>query len=270
MPEIDFKGIRIHYRESGAGQSVLLLHGGGSSGAQWRKVCALMDGDYRMITMDHYGHGGTSPWPGAPEERTHEAEAKLVREVIKQSGGPVHLVGHSFGGGIALRMVATDVSGISSLVLMEPMAMSMLKHAEETEHYESSQQVAIQFIEHARAGRVEEAWEGFFAANSPGAWQSYSEEVKANFYATTDNIVSGYYANLSHATTPEDCRSITLPTLAAYGEATSPRLRRMTEVIAAAIPECALHPIPEAGHMSPLTHPESVEGMLRAHLERCA
>ena len=38
MPHLNVDGIRVHYRESGQGPSVIFTHGGGSSGAQWRKV----------------------------------------------------------------------------------------------------------------------------------------------------------------------------------------------------------------------------------------
>lgn len=275
MAEIVREGITIHYRESGEGPSVLLLHGGNSSGAQWRKICGMMDGTFRMITMDHYGHGGTSPWPGEPEARTHEAEAALVREVIREvirkPGGPVHLVGHSFGGGIAMRLVAADQSGIISLTLIEPMAISVLEHAGETELHEEACALATGFISDARAGNIELAWERFIDANNtPGTWNSYSGDIQQKCYASTDNIISGFFANLSHATTLGECGNIGLPSLALYGEATPRRLRRMTEVIAGAIPGCALHAIPGAGHMSPLTHPEDVAERLQAHLARCA
>lgn len=267
MPELVREGITIHYRESGEGPTVLLLHGGNSSGAQWRKVCGILDGAYRMITMDHYGHGGTSPWPGATEARTHEAEAALVREMIRESGGPVHLVGHSFGGGISLRLAAADTSEIISLTLIEPMAISVLQDAGETEFHEEARALAARFISDARAGDLEVAWERFIDVNNtPGTWKSYSEDVRQKCYAVTDNIISGFFSNLSHATTLAECGNIALPAMALYGETTPPRYRRMTEIIAGAIPGCALHAIPGAGHMSPLSHPEAVAEQLRAHL----
>ena len=99
-------GIAVRYRETGSGAPVVLLHGGGSSGAQWRRVCEILKDRYRMITANQFGHGGTEPWPGPPERLSHEAEATLVRAVISKVGGSVHLVGHSYGGGVALRLAS--------------------------------------------------------------------------------------------------------------------------------------------------------------------
>ena len=99
MTHLNVQGIKVHYRETGSGTPVVLLHGGGSSGARWRKVCEILADRYRMITIDHYGQGGTDPWPGSPESLSHDEEAKLVRALVKYAGEPVHLVGHSYGGG---------------------------------------------------------------------------------------------------------------------------------------------------------------------------
>lgn len=270
MAHLNVDGIRVHYRESGAGQPVVLLHGGGSSGAQWRQVNRLLEHRYRPITVDHYGFGGTDPWPGSPEQRSHEAEADLVRAVMAHlcHREPVHLVGHSYGGGVALRLLAQDPTPVRSLVLVEPMAMSLLNEAGEEEHYRVLVEIARGFIEDAQAGRSEEAWRTFFDANNgPGAWDALPEEAREKMRPQTDSAISGYFANLGHATTLAECRALTLPVTVLHGAETSPRYRRMTEVIAEAIPGARLESIPGAGHMSMLTHPEAVAELLRAHLE---
>jgi len=48
-------GMAVHCREIGQCPPVLLLHGGGFSGAQWKRVCELLAGCFHMATMDHYG-----------------------------------------------------------------------------------------------------------------------------------------------------------------------------------------------------------------------
>lgn len=270
MSDLDVNGIRVHYRESGAGQPVLLLHGGGSSGAQWRKVNRLLEHRYRLITVDHFGFGGTDPWKGPPEQRSHEAEAELVRAVLAHTcpGETAHLVGHSYGGGVALRLVADTPALWASLVLLEPMAMSVMKEAGEDTHYKDLVEIATGFIENAQAGRIEKAWRVFFDANnSPGAWDALPEETREKMRPQTESATSGYHANLGHTTTLSECRAFTLPTTVFYGGETSPRFRRMTEVIAGAIPGARLEAIPGAGHMSMLTHPEAVAELLGAHLD---
>ena len=266
MPHLEFEGIKVHYRETGSGRPVVLLHGGGSSGAQWRKVTEILADRYRMITMDHYGHGGTDPWPGPPETLSHDAEAPLVKAVIAKVGEPVHLVGHSYGGGVALRLVLQNEPGILSLILMEPQAISVLQHAKEYAFFEESRGLCAAFIASVKAGRAEEGWESFMDSNTrPGTWKSYPADTRGKFLSMTDAVFSSYYAVMNHPTTLEELNTIALPTAAIYGETTSPRLRRLTEIIAGEIPACGLEMISGAGHMSPITHPEAAAEKLEGH-----
>lgn len=263
---LDVDGTTVHCRETGSGTPVLLLHGGGSSGAQWRRVGEILSHRYRVITMDHFGHGGTGPWPDTLASRTHDADAKLVRAVMTHVGESVHLVGHSYGGGIALRLALMDDTGIRSLTLIEPAAMSLLWHGGERTVYDQITEMSNEFIAGARAGRIEEVWQAFIDGNNgPGKWQSIDEKSRNKLFALTDAVASCFHANLNHTTTPDECRSIILPTLAVYGGATPHRFRRMTEMIAEEVPGCQLEVLPGASHMSPLTHPEELAAAFNDH-----
>lgn len=268
MAELRVDAIRVHYRESGRGPPVVLLHGGGSSGAQWRGVVRLLEHRYRLVTVDHYGHGGTDPWPGPPEARTHDAEALLVRAVMDTLGGPVHLVGHSYGGGVALRLVQQAPEAVRSLVLLEPIALSILEHQGEGGLADTYREFARAFIRDARAGELERAWERFIDGNGePGNWACLDAAARERFIAMTEHIVSGWHANLNHATTPAECRGIALSTLLLHGERTRPHFQRIPELLAELIPQSRPQVLPDAGHMASITHPHAVAGALAAHLD---
>ncbi|MCH8888657.1 MAG: alpha/beta hydrolase [SAR324 cluster bacterium] len=269
MPHLNVDGIRVHYREDGQGPPVIFTHGGGSSGAQWRKVCELLAPRWRTITVDHYGHGGTGPWPGAIEARTHEDDARLVRAVMDHAGEPAHLVGHSFGGGVVLRLVLEEPAGVRSLTLLEPIALSLLAEAGETALHEDYMAFANEFLRRVRMGRVETAWEDFMEVNNgPGSWQRLSTEAREKMLGITLGVCSGWHANFNHATTLAECGGIALPTLVMYGDGTHPRFIRLAEILSEHIPGATLETIPGAGHMSPLSHPEALAELLAAHLEK--
>lgn len=104
---IEINVARINYREFGGGDAVvILLHCSASSGAQWRSLSERLGGDHRTVAIDLYGYGKCDDWSGnGPLSLADEAAAVVA--VMSHYEGRVHLVGHSSGGAVALR-VATQ------------------------------------------------------------------------------------------------------------------------------------------------------------------
>jgi pimeloyl-ACP methyl ester carboxylesterase len=88
---------RIDYDEAGDGPTIVLVPGSCSTGAAWRSIIAHLQDEFRCVTTSLLGYGATSERrSGADADMAHEAE--VVEAVIRRTGSPVHLVGHSFGG----------------------------------------------------------------------------------------------------------------------------------------------------------------------------
>lgn len=269
MSDLKVNGVSVGYRVAGGGPTVLLLHSGGSSGAQWREVIQALGESLRTVTVDFHGFGKTDPWPRAPEERTHEADAALALDVLDHAGvgdEPVHVVGHSFGGGVALRLAAGHPERLKSLVLLEPIANSLLEETGDP-LAEDLHTRALGFNRLVADGNPEGAWRGFIDFNNgDGAWEAMPTAFRDKMFSLTDAVVSGWHANLSHATTLDELRAFSLPVSALHGDRTLASYRRITEIVAGEITGCSLTILPGAGHMSPLTHPEAVAAAIEIHL----
>ena len=109
---------RIDYDECGAGPTVVLVPGSCSTGAAWRPMIAAWDGQFRCVTTSLLGYGGTAERRTARDPSiAHEAE--VLESVIRKAGGRVHLVGHSFGGLVALAVALRNRVPLASLVIVE-------------------------------------------------------------------------------------------------------------------------------------------------------
>lgn len=270
MPNLTCGGVSVHYSDTGAGESVVLLHAMGASGAQWKRLAGYLPDHYRLVAVDHYGHGQTGAWPGPPESVTHDAEAEPVRAIIDVLGGAIHLVGHSYGGGVALRLAISGAVSLRSLTLLEPTAMSLLRLAGEQALFEQIRDMATGFVADVAEGREDEAWAGIVDGNAaPGTWDALPEEAKAGMRAMTHTAVGTCYGNLSQRTTPEEIATIDVPALVVCGERTPAFHRRMAEIVSERLPTGALARIPGAGHLAPLTHPEPVAQLIAGHLAAC-
>ncbi len=95
MPQAEFRGVPAHHETWGAGLPLVALHGGGSSGAQWQRLAAVLQDRRRTISPDLIGFGQTGAWP-RPGGLTHDLQADLVAMLAEGAGnGPIDIVGHS-------------------------------------------------------------------------------------------------------------------------------------------------------------------------------
>lgn len=103
------------YRTLGDGpETVAFLHGIGGAKECWQPQLEAFAGSYRAVAWDMPGYGGT---PMLAETGFPGLAAALLELVDRLGPAPVHLVGHSMGGMVALEFVATWPERVRSLVL---------------------------------------------------------------------------------------------------------------------------------------------------------
>ena len=109
----------VAYVEQGNGQPVVVLHSSTGSKGQWRTALAEWTERYRVIAPDLLGYGDTDSWH-RPRVLTLADEVEIVAAVIARADRPVHLVGHSYGGAVALHTALALGPRVASLCLIEP------------------------------------------------------------------------------------------------------------------------------------------------------
>ncbi len=259
---------QVAYTDRGSGPAIVMLHAGGSSSVQWDAVAQRLEPDFRLVLPDLWDFGQTGPWPGAAP-LSHDDQAALVGAVARAASlTRFHLVGHSYGGATAVRLILGDAGFAGSLILIEPMLAPLLAAAGDAAAFGDYTAIADRFIDAAAAGEFERAWSDFVDyRNGAGAWARLSEGRKARFVAGTDSAIGAFRANLSNPTSLSDVRSIRVPTTIVCGGNTTTPDRRVTEILHEAIGHSRLEVLAGAEHMSPLTHPDDVAAVIRRHCE---
>ena len=69
-----YKAHRVAYRDEGAGEVLLLIHGIGGSSNHWRSIIPALSGKYRVIAPDLLGHGQTANAEGGENRRDRDVE----------------------------------------------------------------------------------------------------------------------------------------------------------------------------------------------------
>ena len=121
----------IDYDVSGSGPTLVLVPGSCSTGAAWRSVIASWNGLFRCVTTSLLGYGGTAE-RRKPDDPAMAYEAAVVESVVRKAGGSVHLVGHSFGGLVAMAVALREASPAREPHDLEAPAAEMLRDAEKT------------------------------------------------------------------------------------------------------------------------------------------
>jgi len=93
---------------------VIALHCSGSGASQWRRLGEELGGDYELVAPEHYGCESIGAWTGE-HTFTLADEAARTLALIDRCDRPVHLVGHSYGGGLALHIALKRPNRIASL-----------------------------------------------------------------------------------------------------------------------------------------------------------
>ena len=119
---IDVNGINTHYYEAGAGEALILLHGGGAgadSFGNWRGCLARFAVHYHVYAVDMVGFGCTDKPDPQDYSYTQQARNEHIIAVIETLGlASVNLIGNSMGGSTSMGVAIERPDLVNKLVLM--------------------------------------------------------------------------------------------------------------------------------------------------------
>lgn len=255
--------------------TVICLHSSASSGGQWRRLAEALTPRWRVLTPDLYGYGKQAD--AVPLAGFHPAkELTCLAPVFAEAGERFHLVGHSYGGLIAMLAALANPERVRSLVVYEPAAWSIALHAN-PEHPGAREMIGLRdrFLGFVETGQLEAAAALFvdFWGGS-GVWSAMSPERQAVTARGMRKVYAEFVGErvdyVAERTTLRTLATLTLPVLYLTGTATRDIVRQVTERLAPALARVERRDIPGAGHMGPVTHADAVNreiaGFLAAQL----
>jgi pimeloyl-ACP methyl ester carboxylesterase len=227
-----------------------------------------LEPELRVLTPDFHGHGAGPAWHGFDEDIV-AADAARIDRLAESVPGGAHLVGHSYGGAIALRVALCHSESVASVAIYEPVVFWVLFD------YHGRRRPASEVIEVASdmrrrlrsgnaagaAARFVDYWGG------GGAWQALSVGQQAGIMKCVGVIAAHFTALASDATRLSDYRSLRTPVLMLAGSEMRAPVRRIGELLRFALPNATFCTLAGTGHMGPITH-SSVVAQLIARFVR--
>ncbi|HKQ26205.1 MAG TPA: alpha/beta fold hydrolase [Burkholderiales bacterium] len=260
-------GGSTHYREIGAGPFVLCIHSFSSSSNQYQALMQRLAPRFRVVAADLYGHGRSTSWLG--ERRfTLADEAAPLEALLPDDDTPVHLVGHSYGAAVALRIAAANRVRVRSMALYEPTMWGTLSHLcpsdPATLEIEAVRDDTIQLIDE---GRVEAAAERFIDYwSGPGSWAAIPGERRPRLVTAVRSLRAAWSATFVERWSATALRSLDTPCLLVSGTHTTAAARRATGLLRDTLPTATVVEFEGLGHLGPITHSERVDAAIDTFL----
>lgn len=262
------KKLEIDYADSGAGPAVLLVPSSASGKRQWRSMTETLQDRYRVVAIDPFGYGGTTPWHGE-RPQTLADQADLVCELINHLDlrAPLSLVGHSFGACVAWAAAERLGPRVSTLALIEPIPFFLLKQMGRDEAWREISAVRDHVRAYGAAGDWMRAAQGFVEYwQGAGSWQAMPPKRRESLASSVPPVFHEWDAVMNEATPIARWASITARTLVLSDTNTKRPVREIVEMLQVHCTHWTFRHC-EGGHMMPLNASERVNSIVGAFLE---
>jgi pimeloyl-ACP methyl ester carboxylesterase len=255
----------IDYDETGTGPTVVLVPGSCSTGAAWRPIMTHWENRFRCVTTSLLGYGGTS------ERRTefdssivHEAE--IIEAVIRFAGGPVHLVGHSFGGLSALAVAQRRRVPLRSLTIIEAPAPELLRMMFEHEDYFAFRKMTDEYFTAYKAGDNSAIAQMIDFYGGEGTFDAWPQRVRDYAIETTPVNLLDWKSVYGFGLTPALLTAVRIPTLVLMGAKSHAAVKRANRLLGQCIPNATVTKVANAAHFMISTHAKEVAHVIAQHL----
>lgn len=220
----------------GSGAPVLLLHGWGLRGDLWRRVIYGLEDDFDVIAPDFPGFGSTDAPPVAwgVSDYMNWTIALMDHLGIQRAS----VIGHSFGGRVAIKLAALHPERVQKLVLTD--AAGIRPKRTLAYHYNVRKFKATRWLsKQSLAPKSLRDWAAARVTNQGSAdYQAASGTVRGSFVRVVNEDLRTYLPRIQ------------APTLLIWGERDLDTPLADGQLMEKLIPDAGLVVFPEATHMA--------------------
>ncbi len=242
----------------------LAIHCSLAHSGAWAGVAGHLADKVTLEAFDMPGHGQSDGWDGEVDFST--LTTKIAASFFE---APMHLIGHSFGALVALRLAQAAPAAVLSLTLIEPVLFAAARTRPEWDQHVAEM---VPFVRAMESRDLDAAAEAFIALWGGGVpWVEQSERSRDYAAQRIHLIAAGAPAthdDNAGLLAEGALESLLIPVMLIRGEASPSIIRAITDELAARLPDVGTADVAGAGHMLPLTHARQVAGLIEVNITR--
>jgi pimeloyl-ACP methyl ester carboxylesterase len=257
MPTVTLPSATLHYDVSGQGDPTVLIHGSLVDGSTWNSVRPGLEQALLTLAYDRRGHG----------ESVGPSRTNAVRDDAKDLAGlletidlfPVHLIAHSYGGAVALRLATDRPEMVRSLALHEPPFIGLLEEdpatAPEAERLWGTLD-EIRRLAHAgaREAAVRSIVESLSTEDDP--WSAVGPEARRSLGAYLGRWEEEMGDPDATRPSPAVLADLLIPVLLTTGEKSPPFLHRIVDRMSLDLRNATVRKMVGVGHVPHVSDPD--------------
>ena len=247
---------------------VIALHCSGAGASEWYSLADVLSDDYQLLAPEHYGSVTNGAWTGEHDFTLADDAARAIA-LMDASQRKVHLIGHSYGGGVALHVALARPSQIASISIYEPSAFHLLRQLGESgaKAFSEIAGVARRIADGVLTGDYRRAVAGFVDYwNDAGTWETMRPAAQRALMRWAPKGPLEFRALIENSTPARAYRILKCPVLIMRGGHALRPSRIIADRLAELLPDSRLLVIDGAGHMGPFTHASKVAALIARHI----
>lgn len=255
----------IDYVEQGDGPAVLFVSGSLGTPAAWRGLWKRLPAGYRLVATSILGYGATRETRTTADlDMTHEV--RVIEAAAARIDAPIHLVGHSFGGTIALAAALVGVAEIRSITTFEANPLALIREHGSEDLYEATREMSRAFeAAHARgerdaAARIIDFWGG------AGSFAAMPAVVQDHCRSTAAANVLDWHTAFAFEAAKADYARLDVPFLLVRGSGANGAMTAITDGLALSLPDVRTAVVEDASHFLITSHPDECAALLASFL----
>jgi pimeloyl-ACP methyl ester carboxylesterase len=269
LKRVDVNDTSLAYVEAGHGAPVVLVHGAFGDYRTWSGEMDDFSAQYHVIAYSLRHHYPDTWTEGEYSVRVHVADLTAFLQTLNL--GPVHLVGHSYGGVIVANVAKDHPELIHSVILAEATIISLIANNEEAKPLLAQIGKEAKSVRDAvQNGELDQAITLLMdAVNAPnGGFKGLPSNFQSGMLQNTSTLKPYFGSPPPPTFTCEDAMKIAAPTLLVSAELSHQFRRLIDSELERCIPQADRAIIPGTGHPLEMNKPTEFNAAVLRFLAR--